>query len=306
MATKKQSQPKNPSTEFPVVGVGASAGGLEAFTKLLKAIPEKSGMAFVLVQHLAPAHESALPEILQRVTKIPVLEISDDVKILVDTIYVIPSNKILILTDGVLRLSPRDSIKTNLIIDVFFTSLAAVKRTFAVGVILSGTGKDGTLGLRIIRENGGITIAQDQESAAFGGMPLNAVETGVVDFILPPEDMPAQLLDINRTSYTTPPSPKKDDMPMDDAAAFKQILSLLHQHSKVDFTYYKQNTIRRRIARRIALHKSDGLEDYLTLLHSDKSEVETLFQDLLIPVTSFFRDENTFEELCGKIFPPPF
>lgn len=306
MALKKKSQPKNPSTDFPVVGVGASAGGLEAFTKMLKAIPEKSGMAFVLVQHLAPAHESALPEILQRVTKIPVLEIPDEVKILVDTIYVIPSNKILILTDGVLRLSPRDSVKTNLIIDVFFTSLAAVKRTFAVGVILSGTGKDGTLGLKIIRENGGITIAQDQESAAFGDMPLSAVEAGVVDFVLPPEDVPGQLLDINKVSHTSIPARKKDDLPADDAAVFKQILSLIYQHSKVDFTYYKQNTIRRRIARRIALRKSEGLEDYVTLLQSDKSEVETLFQDILIPVTSFFRDENTFDALCGKIFPALF
>jgi two-component system CheB/CheR fusion protein len=292
---------------FPVVGIGASAGGLEAFKEFLKAIPPSSGMAYVLVQHLAPSTKSELTEILQRVTKIPVKEIPDEIQIEPDTIYVVPSNKILTTTDGVLKLSPRDSVKTNLIIDVFFTSLAVVRDSFAVGVVLSGTGTDGTLGLKMIRDYGGITIAQDQASAAFPDMPLHAIDAGVVDFVLPPDKIPAHLLHINRSSLTGSPEKEpvvKSENP--EAKLFRQILTLIHQQNGVDFIYYKQNTIRRRIARRMAMHKLASLEDYLKLLRADKLEVEALFQDLLIPVTGFFRDSAVFENLCETIFPKLF
>ncbi|MBC7616786.1 MAG: chemotaxis protein CheB, partial [Pedobacter sp.] len=158
---------------FPVVGIGASAGGLDAFKKLLKAIPEFSGMAYVLVQHLHPDHNSMLPDILQKVTKIPVLEISDDIKVLPDHIYIIPSNKMMIANDGVLQLTPRTTSKNelNLPIDLFFTSLAEVHQSHSIGVVLSGTASDGTKGLIAIKEHGGITFAQDEESAAYNGMP---------------------------------------------------------------------------------------------------------------------------------------
>lgn len=311
MSTKKQIHTMPLSEQFPVVGVGASAGGLDSFKRFIKAIPEKSGMAYVLVQHLSPSHESALTEILQKISKIPVEEITDDVKIKTDTVYVIPSNKILTTTDGILKLSSRDSVKTSLIIDVFFTSLAVVRDSFAIGVVLSGSGSDGTIGLKMIREYGGVTIAQDQESAAFGDMPLHAVNAGVVDFVLLPEQIPDNILQINRTSHTGTPEKEKEKekeekISTDDEKVFKQIQMLLHQFSGVDFIYYKQNTIRRRIARRMALHKKVRLEDYLKLLRVDKAELSALFQDMLIPVTAFFRDTHTFETLCDNIFPELF
>ena len=186
---------------FPVVGVGASAGGLDAFKKLLRAIPEDSGMAFVLVQHLDPNHESMLPEILQKITPIPVMEISDEIKIQPNHIYSIPSNKMLVATDGILQLEPRPAksrTERNLPIDLFFGSLAEVHQAHAIGVVLSGTASDGTLGLKAIKGHGGITFAQDEESAAYEGMPHSAIEAGVVDFILPPEKIPQKLIEVTR------------------------------------------------------------------------------------------------------------
>jgi two-component system CheB/CheR fusion protein len=263
-------------------------------------------MAYVLVQHLDPSHESILSEILSRVTKIPVNEIIEDIHLAPDNIYVIPANKTLISTDGVLKLTPRDGKIRNLPIDVFFISLAEVHQSLAVGVVLSGTASDGTLGLKAIKEHGGISFAQDQESAAYGSMPQNAVDAGVVDFILPPEKIPAQLLQINGTYKTSHAFKEEEQLPKDDENIFKQILSLLHQRSSVDFTYYKQTTLRRRIARRMALNKTEKLSAYLNFLRKSKPEQDFLFQDVLIPVTSFFRDPKTFQTLCDIVFPVLF
>jgi len=174
---------------FPVVGIGASAGGLDAFKKLLGAISEDSGIAYILVQHLDPNHESMLPEILQKVTRIPVLEIADDIKVEPDHIYVLPSNKMMLASDGILKLAPRpDKSKTerHLPIDLFFSSLAEIHQSHAIGVVLSDTASDGTQGLREIRDHGGITFAQDENSAAFGGMPQSAIQAGVVDLYYHP------------------------------------------------------------------------------------------------------------------------
>jgi len=306
-AKKNKSKPQPPATvqNFPIIGIGASAGGLDAFKRLLTAIPEDSGMAYVLVQHLDPSHESVLPEILQRVTKIPVHEITEDIHLAPDHIYVIPSNKMLISTDGVLKLSDREK-KINLSIDIFFTSLADVHKECAVGVVLSGTGSDGTIGLKAIKEHGGISIVQDSESAAYDSMPQSAVNAGVVDFILAPEKIPAQLLQINSAYKISHFFKEEDELPKDDEDVFKQILLLLRQRSGVDFTYYKQPTFHRRIARRIAIVKKKNLADYLKFLRTDKAEQDALFQDVLIPVTSFFRDPKTFEALCGTVFPALF
>ncbi|MBC7425772.1 MAG: PAS domain S-box protein [Bacteroidia bacterium] len=308
-ATKKNKETVNPPAtvqNFPIVGIGASAGGLDAFKRLLNAIPEKSGMAYVLVQHLDPNHDSILPEILQRVTKIPVLEITDNIHLAPDHIYVIPSSKILFSTDGILKLIPREKKPLNQSIDIFFTSLAEVHKECAVGIVLSGTGSDGTLGLKAIKENGGISIAQDFESAAYDSMPQSAVNAGVVDFILTPEDIPAQLLEINKTFKTSHFYNDVEELPKDDDYIFKQILSLLRQRRGVDFTYYKQPTFHRRIARRIAIVKKKDLSDYLNYLRSNESEQDELFQDVLIPVTSFFRDPKTFQALTDTVFPVLF
>ncbi|RXJ45728.1 chemotaxis protein CheB [Gelidibacter gilvus] len=305
MTSEKKIEIQPPATvqNFPIVGIGASAGGLEAFKRLLKAIPESSGMAYVLVQHLDPEHESMLPEILQRVTSIPVHEITEDIHLAPDHIYTIPSNKILTSTDGVLQLTPRDKKILNLSIDIFFTSLAEVHKEFAVGVILSGTGKDGTEGLKSIKEYGGISIAQDMESAAYDGMPENAINAGVVDFILAPDKIAEHLLQINSTEITNNVDKKEEPQPKDDGSVFKQILSLLRQRSGVDFTHYKDPTLRRRIARRIAIVKKKNLNNYLQFLRTDDAEQDALFQDMLIPVTSFFRDPKAFETLSEKVFP---
>src|ERR1700726_4479174 len=193
------------SNLFPVIGVGASAGGLEAFRRLLKAIPENSGMAYILVQHLEPTHESILKDLLQKVTKIPIHEITNNVRVEPNQIYIIPSNKILTANDGVLQLSPRPPRnEKNMPIDVFFNSLAEVHQSHAIGVVLSGTATDGTLGLKAIKDHGGITFAQDQQSAAYDGMPQSAIDAGVVDFILPPEKIPGQLLKLNNAIKMSP------------------------------------------------------------------------------------------------------
>ncbi|HJR99875.1 MAG TPA: chemotaxis protein CheB, partial [Flavobacterium sp.] len=256
VATKKnKTQPPATIQNFPIVGIGASAGGLDAFKKLLKAVPEKSGMAYVLVQHLDPSHESILPEILQKVTKIPVHEITEDIHLAPDHIYIIPSNKILTSTNGILQLSLRDKKILNLSIDIFFTSLAEVHKEFAVGVILSGTGNDGTQGLKAVKKYGGISIAQSMDTAIYDSMPKSAINAGVVDFILAPEKIPEQLLQIKKTSKTNKVHKNEKHQNQDEENIFKQILLLLHQRSGVDFTNYKDLTLHRRIARRIAIVK---------------------------------------------------
>lgn len=292
------------ANQFPVVGIGASAGGLDAFKKLLKAIPEDSGMAYVLVQHLDPSHESLLPEILQKITRVPVLEITDDIKVLPDHIYVIPSNKMMVATDGVLLLAPRPAkskTQRNLPIDLFFASLAEVHQEHAIGVVLSGTASDGTQGLRAIKDHGGITFAQDEASAEYEGMPHSAAEAGVVDFILPPEEIPKKLLEV--TSKTILSDEELQNIPKQDEDVFKQILSLLRIRKGVDFTYYKQTTVRRRILRRMVVNKNEEPADYLKFLRGSTPEQDLLYQDMLIPVTSFFRDKKVFDNLCNNVFP---
>jgi two-component system CheB/CheR fusion protein len=289
---------------FPVVGIGASAGGLDAFKTLLKSIPEDSGMAYVLVQHLDPNHESMLPEILQKVTRIPVLAIADDIKVEPNHIYVIPSNKMMVATDGVLLLAPRpikSKNERNLPIDLFFRSLAEVHQSHAIGVVLSGTATDGTLGLKAIKDHGGITFAQDEASAAYEGMPNSAIQAGVVDFILPPDKIPAKLLEV--TKIINVAAYNGQNMPLEEDEVFKQIISVLRIRKGTDFTYYKQTTIRRRILRRMAINKNEEPSAYLKYLRENKQEQDILYQDLLIPVTAFFRDHKSFENLFENVFP---
>jgi two-component system CheB/CheR fusion protein len=290
--------------QFPVVGIGASAGGLDAFKKLLKAIPEKSGMAYVLVQHLDPNHESLLPELLQKVTRIPVLEISDDIKVMPDHIYVIPRNKMMVANDGILKLTPRqldNKKKHNLPIDLFFTSLANVHQSHAIGVVLSGTASDGTAGLKAIKDHGGITFAQDSQSAEFDSMPNSAVNAGVVDFVLIPDKIPQKISEI--VNNLNGNENEEDELPELDENIIKKIISLLRIRKGTDFTYYKQTTIRRRILRRMVLNKFEQLADYLKFAQQNKQEIDVLYQDLLIPVTSFFRDADVFNTLCETVFP---
>jgi two-component system, chemotaxis family, CheB/CheR fusion protein len=304
MKPDKSMPPTTPPTveqDFPIVGLGASAGGLDAFKKFLRAIPEDSGMAYVLVQHLDPSHQSLLPEILSKTTNIPVNEITDDIHLAPNNIYVIPENKILTSSDGVLKLTSREKVKRHYPIDVFFTSLAEVHQSLAVGVVLSGTASDGTMGLKAIKAHGGITFAQDQKSAAYGSMPLNAVNGDAVDFVLPPEKIPEKLLQILHTYKGK--NGTESQLPKNNELIFQQIVLILSKHSGVDFNYYKQTTIRRRIARRMAIVKKEHLSDYLKFIRQDKTEMDALFNDVLLPVTSFFRDPVIFEHISKTIFP---
>ncbi len=288
---------------FPVVGIGASAGGLDAFKRIIEAIPTKSGMAYILVQHLHPQYQSSLPEILQRETKIPVVEISDNVHVEPDVIYVLPYNKTLTASDGILKLSPRnDKKKFNDSIDIFFSSLAEVHGSKSIGVILSGTGTDGTEGLEKIKNYGGITFAQDAETAAFYAMPQNAIDAGIVDFILPPDKIVTKLVEMQQTYDTLSTSDTPDIYNQNDLG-FNEILDMLKRRMGVDFNFYKKATINRRVIRRMMIHKLESIQDYQQYLEKDISELKLLFHDLLIKVTSFFRDPIAYKVLSNKILP---
>jgi len=291
------------SYAFPVVGVGASAGGLEAFKRLIKALPENPGIALILVQHLEPTHESMLTELLQKVSRIPIQEITDNVVVESNHIYIIPPNKSLTAFDGRLQLSPRPpKDKKNMPIDVFFTSLAEVHQEQAIGVVLSGSAADGTLGLKQIKDHGGLTFVQDPQSATFGGMPQSAIDADVADFVLPPEQIALQLGTLTKTLRNGILEESPDGQP-DKKDAFKELLYLLRIRKGTDFTYYKQTTIQRRIVRRMGLNKIEGIPDYIRYFKENIAEQELLYQDLLIPVTGFFRDPQAYDALSESVFP---
>ncbi len=306
----------NTSKKFCVVGIGASAGGLNAFKKFIEGIPKDSGMAFVLVQHLDPKHVSHLTEILQRSTMIEVKEIKDKMKVEPNHLYIVPSNKSLTANSDSLELSPRpDDFSQYLPIDLFFTSLANVYGNYATGVVLSGTGSDGTKGLKAIKDHGGIGFAQDEASAEYIDMPQNATEAEVVDFVLSPEKIPEKILELSKCMHER--VEEKEDMEESenknnteklslkdkkDEEIFRKILVLLRIRKETDFTYYKQTTIRRRILRRIALSHNESPKNYLQYLRDNPKEQDILYQDLLIPVTNFFRDAEIIENLNETVF----
>lgn len=284
---------------FPVVGIGASAGGLEAIGELLAALPEPTGMAFLVVQHLAPAHHSLLSEILSKKTSMPVAEVRDGMSIAPDHVYIIPPNTLLSLAADVLHLEPRaEGPQPSMPVDVLFHSLAEQRGHNAIGVVLSGSGSDGARGVQAIKEAGGITLAQDEASASFSGMPKSAAGTGCVDFVLNPREMGETLARIGKHPYLNTGTTAKAG-----EDAFTRAFRLLRESSSVDFTHYKRGTIERRLGRRMALHHLDDLTAYVDLLQDDPSELQALAQDLLIGVTSFFRDPAGLEALEQTVFP---
>jgi two-component system CheB/CheR fusion protein len=290
---------------FPIIGIGASAGGLEAFSQLVASLPPDSGMAFVLVQHLDPRHESRLGDILAKSSKMPVLEAVQGQAVMQNHIYVIPPNTTMTLQDGKLLLVPRgDTRNPHLPIDIFFKSLAATRHSGAIGVILSGAGSDGTLGLEEIKAAGGITFAQDELTAKYPDMPQSAVRSGCIDVVLPPDGIAAELVRISQHPYLAPKEIEKTEKPSrSDEESFQQILSLLRKGVGVDFRAYRDTTIRRRIMRRMVLHTKDNLAEYTELLENSSAELEALYQDILINVTSFFREPESFEALKSLVFP---
>lgn len=304
MNVPDKNHPPKTIQDFPVVGIGASAGGLDAFKKILKKIPENSGMAYVIVQHLSPDHSSNLTEILSQYTNVPVHEIINDINLSPNNIYIIPESTNLVAEDGVLKLHQRTrSEKRNKSIDIFFESLAEVHKSFAIGVILSGTAFDGTIGLKKIKEYGGATIAQEPESAIFKSMPQSAIDADVIDFILAPDDIAAQLVEIRKSYITNHAYSEDEHIPKDEEEILNQIINLVFLRTGNDFRHYKQPTIRRRIARRMVILRKETMQDYYNSLRNDKSEQDLLFNDFLIPVTYFFRDEKFFETLPTLVFP---
>jgi two-component system CheB/CheR fusion protein len=296
---------ENLRSTFPIVGIGASAGGLEAFTTLLKALSPELGMAFIFVPHLDPTRESAFSQILARATAMPVKQATEGMQVERNHVYVIPPNQDLTMADAVLHISAREEPRSvNTTIDKFFRSLAADQGSNAIGVILSGTASDGTLGLTAIKGEGGITFAQDTSSAKYDGMPASAIAAECVDFVLPPEGIASELARIRQHPYVAGPyfePPETDEKETD--VYMSQVFRLLRRATKVDFSEYKPPTIGRRIQRRMALHKIEKLSEYVALLHRERTEVNALYQDLLINVTSFFRNPEAFDTLKQIVYP---
>ena len=301
-APRDEPQANEEGPQFLIVGVGASAGGLEAFTQMLRALPVDTGMAFVLVQHLDPTHASMLAEILSRSTEMPVSEVQDQMPVEANHVYVIPPGANMVISKRVLQLSSRREARGHhRSIDYFFRSLAETQGHKAIGVILSGTASDGTLGLQAIKAEGGITFAQD-DTAQQNSMPRNAIAAGCVDFVLPPNEIAEEIVRIGRHPYVARVQEPKPEEPARQTK-LGQVLALLRNSTGVDFTHYKHNTLYRRIARRMVLHKMEGLNDYLRFLEANRGELDALYQDILINVTSFFRNPEAFDMLKFSVFP---
>ena len=290
---------------FHIVGIGASAGGLEALSQLLHHLSPDTGMALVLVQHLAPKHESFLAELLGGKTPLPVVQVIEGVTVKPNNVYVIPPNMLMGIFDGKLHLLPRSEDHTpHMPINFFLRSLADYAQNRSVGVILSGTASDGAIGVREIRAVGGITIVQDLESAKYDGMPRAAIATGAVDLVLPPEEIAAELSRIGQHLMVRHVMPRRVDQEVsvvDDQ--LRQIFSVLRSATGVDFTYYKLPTIRRRLERRMMLHKIPNIDHYLRFLQENPEEVKRLYSDILIHVTRFFREPDSFAALTANVFP---
>ncbi|MEK7395665.1 MAG: chemotaxis protein CheB, partial [Candidatus Poribacteria bacterium] len=295
-----------PKSGLITVGIGASAGGLSAFEQFFTNLPAitEYGVAFIIVQHLDPVHKSILSDLIKQYTKMDVYEVTDGIDIRANCTYIIPPNKDMALMNGKLYLMEQTTTRgLRLSIDHFFRSLANDQRERAICILFSGTGSDGTLGLKEIKGQGGMVMVQDPESADYDGMLRSAIATGMVDYILPPDGMPAQLNAYIKYAFGDhlPSIPQTE---IKDSDILKKILFLLRSKTGHDFSQYKQNTINRRIERRMAVNQIDALINYLLYLQQNLLEVDILFRELLIGVTSFFRDKEAFETLKEQVIIP--
>jgi chemotaxis methyl-accepting protein methylase len=289
-------------TTFPIIGIGASAGGLEALEHFISHVPKQSGLALVIVQHLDPSRKGIMPELLQRATGMKVVQVKDRTLVQPNGVYVIPPNKDMSILHGVLHLlEPASPRGLRLPIDFFLRSLAQDQQEHSIGVILSGMGSDGTLGLRAIKEKGGVVLVQDPTSAKFDGMPRSAIDSGLADIVAPVDDLPGRILAyLQRT-----PVAHKAETALEDKtqSALEKAIILLRTHTGHDFSLYKQNTFYRRIERRMGIHQIGKIADYVRYLQKNSQELDLLFKELLIGVTSFFRDPAAWEVLRKKFLP---
>jgi two-component system CheB/CheR fusion protein len=291
-----------PSVSFPIVGIGASAGGLEALEHFLSHVPKNSGMAFVIVQHLDPTRKGIMHELLQRATGMKVTQVKDRTRVQPDCVYVIPPNKDMSILHGVLHLlEPASPRGLRLPIDFFLRSLAQDQQERSIGVILSGMGSDGTLGLRAIKENAGVALVQDPATAKFDGMPRSAIDSGLADIVAAVDDLPGRILGyLKRTPLIHAPELAMEDK---TEGGLEKAIILLRAHTGHDFSLYKKNTIYRRIERRMGIHQIEKIAAYIRYLQENSQELNLLFKELLIGVTSFFRDEAPWEELRESVIP---
>src|SRR6266567_1293044 len=302
---KSGSEPAKQYSSCPIVGIGGSAGGFEAAMELLRNLPSRTGMAFVIVQHLDPHHGSRLPNLLGKATSMPVTEITGTTVPKPNAVYVQPPDKCVIAKDGKLTLV-QGTHRLNVAIDHFFESLAEECGSRAIGIVLSGTGSDGTAGLRAIKAAGGLTFAQNQQSAKFDAMPRSAIRAGFVDLVLTPREIAREIERISNHPYIRRPLSDPEGI---EKAAYKQaddlgrIFLSLKKQMGVDFSAYKESTLIRRIQRRMALHRIEKMSQYARFLRDNKKEIEALFGDLLINVTRFFRDEVLFRALKKRFLP---
>ena len=305
MKTKKTapviSPRKNIPEKFPIIGIGASAGGLEALEQLLGNVPENSGMAYVVIQHLDPTHKGMLPELLQRISEMKVFQVEDRMTVNPNCVYVIPPNKSMSILKGVLYLfEPVEARGMRLPIDFFLRSLADDQGDSAVGIVLSGMGSDGSIGIGAIKEKNGIAVVQEPETAKFDSMPRNAINSGLVDVVAPPNEIHSKLIEF----FNNIPLVKTDRIiGKDSKSALEKIIILLRTHTGNDFSLYKKNTVYRRIERRMGVHKILQINSYVHFLQENPEEVNILFKELMIGVTNFFRDPQVWEELKEKAIP---
>ena len=281
---------------FPIVGIGASAGGLEALEQFLRHVPAGIGMAFVIVQHLDPTHKGIMPELLQRATSMKVFQVRDRMPVRPDRVYVIPPNRDMTILHGFLHLfEPAAPRGLRLPIDLFFRSLAQDQQQHSIGVILSGMGSDGTLGLRAIKEMAGVALVQDPATAKFDSMPRSAIEAGLADIVAPVEELPEKIIAfLDRAPLAAPP---EEALEGKTQSALDKVVVLLRAHTGHDFSLYKRNTLHRRIERRMGIHQIDKMAGYIRYLQENPQELDLLFKELLIGVTSFFRDPDVWEQL---------
>lgn len=305
----KKGSNKNGAKDFIAVGIGASAGGIKALKEFFAATPADPGMAFVVILHLSPNHESSLAEIIQKETALSVTQVTETVKVEPNHVYVIPPNKNLAMTDGVIKLTePEPTLGTRVAIDLFFRTLANAYGANAVCIVLSGTGSDGTLGLKQVKESNGFAIVQDPQDAEFASMPKNAIATNLVDWILPVAEMPARLINFRDSSARLNLTNGKEEAPLEvsGAESLRDILTLVRLRTGHDFSNYKRPTLLRRIARSLQAHGLEDIPAYLDLLREKPGEVQFLVKNLLINVTNFFRDKEAFESLEKKVIPRLF
>lgn len=298
----------NPTHErFPIVGIGASAGGLRALQRFLGNLPEDTGMAFVVIVHLDPHHESQMAALLQACTAMPVRQVTRSLTAQPNHVYIIPPDKDLAMAEGELRVSARAGVAhVRAPIDLFFRTLAETHEVDAIGVILSGTGSDGSQGVRWIKERGGVTMAQEPVDAEYGGMPRSAIETGQVDVVLSAAELGAELARLRHAASTIALPAGREDLGAGEATALGNILDHVRQETGLDFAGYKHATVLRRLERRMQFTGTKGLVDYLGMLRDSPAETTTLFNDFLICVTSFFRDPEAFEALEREVVPALF